>query len=605
MASEKRHGMKQVDFYKLQRSIQDRFVGSVVSGFPPAPLAAVRAGTPRKLMWLGLSGFAFVALLVFARVGYGDLESGVALHGSKALVVWALLVFGIVFGLVMAFAQTVRERALPYPAGIYLFPSCVIDARSDTFAVHALKDLAAVEVAGPGAVRIAFAGGASFVFPVEAAQAPQLVTDVQAGRDRTLHALATEEPAELVAVDPLHNPRFSSPVGPRDPHAMKLPPWGKLGWAVAAGAAVVVGPALWAARNAGSDARLYARAIQADDAPSYKLYLERGKSKTEEVAETRLPLAELRDVERSGSVDALLAFQAAHPTSKIDAEIQAAVHTAMLSELERAKAKNTLGALEDFKKKYPKHGVEREYREAVDAVFARGLAAYKTRAKGDENAQAFVAKLFDYSKKNGPRVEVRFRRRPADFERADAFLLKTPSFMGVVSYPSRYFDDKHAQKREDLLGKMLVSRLDAGLSPELFDVTVGAPVPVEGDLPEAKVPTLFITHRPEWSGQSYQSTKPRGAYIGVTYAFDATFVIPGQAKPLKLKWDVFRPANAGVLKDEDPLPPPGVAEDKVYEAMSKEAYEGFGKRVLGLLLKEPPKDPAPEATTTTTSAVAP
>lgn len=598
--------MKHVDFYALQRSIQDRFVGSVMSGFPPAPLAVLKAGTPRKLMWLGVTAACFVALLVFGRIGYGDLDSALSLHSAKALAVWVLLVFGVVFGLVMAFALLVRERALPYPAGIYVFPSCVIDARSDMFAIHAMRDLGSVEVAGPGAVRLSFAGGPSFVVPVEAAQAAQLVKDIESGRDRTLHAIATEDAGELIAVDPLHNPRFSSPVGPRDPHAMRLPPWGKRGWAVALVVGVVLGPAFWAARNAASDARLYARAVLADDAPAYKQYLERGRSKGEEVRETRLPLAELREVVRSGDVDALLAFQAAHPGSKIDAEIDAAVHTAMLAELERAKAKGTLVALEGFRKKYPKHGVERELREAIDAVFARGLAAYKTRAKSDEAAQAFVAKLFEFSKKNGPEVEVRFRRKPSEsLERADQYILKTPSFMGVVSYPTKYFDDKHAAKREELLGKLLVSRLDAGLSPELFHVTVGAPAPVEGELPEVKVPTLVVTHRPEWSGHSYASTRPRGAYVGISFVFDATFVIPGHPKPIKLKADIMKPAALGILKDEDPMPTPGIAEDKVYEAMAKDAFEQFGKRVLGLFLKDPMKDPAPvEPAATTNSAVA-
>ena len=40
--------MKVVDFYKLPRSIQDRFVGSVMSGFPPAPILAAKGGTPKK-----------------------------------------------------------------------------------------------------------------------------------------------------------------------------------------------------------------------------------------------------------------------------------------------------------------------------------------------------------------------------------------------------------------------------------------------------------------------------------------------------------------------------------------------------------------------------
>ena len=71
---------------------------------------------------------------------------------------------------------------------------------------------------------------------------PAAMAEVQAARDRAMRAQATEDAKELVAVDPLHNPRFSSPVGPRDAYEMRRPPWGKLGAAVAGGVAIVIGP---------------------------------------------------------------------------------------------------------------------------------------------------------------------------------------------------------------------------------------------------------------------------------------------------------------------------------------------------------------------------
>ena len=73
---------------------------------------------------------------------------------------------------------------------------------------------------------------------------------------------------------------------------------------------------------------------------------------------------------------------------------------------------------------------------------------------------------------------MRFRRKKSEsMGRADQYVAKTPSFMGEVSYPSRQFDEKHSTKRENVLGKMLATKLDAGLSPELFDVAMGAQVP--------------------------------------------------------------------------------------------------------------------------------
>lgn len=585
--------MKAVDFYKLPRSIQDRFVGSVMSGFPPAPLLATKAAKPTKVAWLGLTGGSFVTLVIVTRIGYGALDSSLALHSGKALLLYALLIFGLAFGLVQAYGLLVRERALPYAAGVYLFPACLIDARSDQFKVYWTQDLSAVDVQG-GSVRVAFAG-ATFMFPVtDAAQAASIVADVQAARDRAMRAKATEDPKELVAVDPLHNPRFSSPVGPRDPYEMRLPPWKKLGPVVGLAVAAIVAPTLWALRNSGSDKTMYARATQANDTASYRAYLERGAKFKDEVAGTLLPRAELRDAERVGTVDALLQFKTDHPNTKIGSEVATSIRAAMLAELEKAKALGTLAALDEFAKKYPEHGVEPELREAIHAVYARELDAYKKRATGkDKNVISFVERLFAWSEKRGPKVEVRFRRKKSEsLGRADQYVSKTPSFMGEVSYPSPKFDEKRSTKRETVLGKLLSTKLDAGLSPELFDVTMGAQIPFDAEaLPDAKdvkVPTLFITHAAEWSGHSYASTRPRGSYVGILFPFEAVFVIPGDPKPMKLKAEIMKQAALGQLKDDETIMP-GPAEEKVYEAMATDAFESFGNKFLVLLFAKEAK----------------
>jgi hypothetical protein len=584
--------MKAVDFYKLPRAIQDRFVGSVMSGFPPAPLLATKGAKPTKLVWLMLTGVCFVLLVVVTRLGYGSLDSSLALHSWKALLLYGALIFGFAFGLIQAFARVVRERALPYTAGVYLFPACLIDARSDQFKVYWTQDLAGVDAQG-GAIRVAFSGGTQFLFAcADPSQAASIVTEVQSARDRAMHAKATEDPKELVAVDPLHNPRFSSPVGPRDPYDMRLPPWKKLGPVVALAVAAIVAPTLWALRNNGSDKTMHARATQANDTESYRAYLERGQKFKEEVAQTLLPRAELRDAERAGTVDALLKFKTDHPGTKIGPEVAISIRAAMLAELEKAKAVGTLGALEEFAKHYPEHGVEPELREAIHAVYTRELEAYKKKAAvKDKNVVPFVERLFAWAEKHGSKIEVRFRRKKSDsMGRADQYVAKTPSFMGEVSYPSRQFDEKHAVKREAFLGKMLATKLDAGLSPELFDVVMGAPVPFDAEtLPDAKVPTLFITHTAEWSGHSYVSQKPRGSYVGITFPFEAVFVIPGDAKPLKLKWDILKQAALGQLKDEENILP-GPAEEKVYDYMATEAFEQFGNKVLNMIFAKEAKE---------------
>jgi hypothetical protein len=340
----------------------------------------------------------------------------------------------------------------------------------------------------------------------------------------------------------LHNPRFSSPVGPRDPYDMRRPPWKKLGPVVALAVAAIVAPTLWALRNNGSDKTLYARATRADDTESYRLYLERGAKFKDDVAGILLPRAELRDAEKAGTVDSLLKYQIDHPASKISSEVVMAVRVAMLAELEKAKSAGTLAALDAFAKHYPEHGVDHELRDARHAVYVRELETYKKRAPPpskdkDKNAVPFVERLFAWAEKHGSKVEVRFRHRKSEsLGRADQYVTKTPSFAGEVSYPSRYFDEKHAVGREGPILKTLAARFDAGLGAELFEVLPGSPVGIDAEaLPEVTVPTLFIAHAAEWSGHSYVAERPRGSYVGVLLALEAIFVIPGDTKPIKLK----------------------------------------------------------------------
>lgn len=568
--------MKVVDFYKLQRALQDRFVGSVQSGFPPAPVLSFKATTPRKFLWLGLSGACFVGVVVAARLGYGNLESGLSLQGAKAIPLYLGLVFGIGFGLVSAMAQLVRERALPYASGVYLFPACVIDARSEAFKIYATSDLASVQPEG-GGVALSFMGGGKFTFPATGDVAA-LIAEVNAGRDRAMRAAATEDPAELVAVDPLHNPRFSSPVGPREPYAMRRPPWGKHGWVIALVAGVALGPALWALRNSGSDKKMYATATKANDTISYRAYLGHGKKYEAEVRDILLPRAELRDAIAAGTVEALLAYKAQHPQTRIGKEVAQAIRAAMLGELEKAKADGKLKSLEAFAAKYPEHGVGPELKAAMHAVYVRELEDYKARCPAKDKAVLpFVERLFAYAEQKGGKVKVRVRRKPSgSLGRADHYVSKTPTFMGEISYPSRYFDDKHAAPREAKMRKALVEKFNE-LSPQLFTFEEGDAV--TGDLPQPDEPTIFVTHGAEWSSHSYVSKSPRGSYIGMLFPFEVQFVIPGDDKPYKFRTEPMRHAALGVLKTEKPAGFTGPDEERVYDAMADEAIDILVKRL--------------------------
>ncbi len=566
-----------VDFYKLTRVVQDRFVQSAGSAFAPRPLAFRPGGPPSTYLWVALTAACVVLLLALWTIGFGDLGSSAAIHGVFVVLAYVLVVFGAAYGVVSFLAHKGRERRFPYRVGVYVFPLCVVDARTKRLLVHPIGDVSSIEQRGD-AVHLTVAGDA-LVLP----SAPGAARAILEAKAEAPGVLERGDPNEIIELDPLHNPRFSSPVGPQDSYRETTPGWARLTWAIPLALAVVLGPATWAIRNSISDGRMYARAEAANDVDSYTAYLVRGYRRADEVRSTRLPRAELQIAIAAGTPDALLAFREEHPRSNIGDEVDIALRSAMLAELERAKAKQTKAALDEFARKYPTHGIGPELSAAVHAVYARALDAYKAKAapaSGKERSVLpTIERLFAYAEKEGGKVEIRFRRRPLrSLHQADDFIAKTPSYTGEISHPSRHFDAKKQGRREEALTKDLAEAF-RGIAPELLVFTKGEEV---GDAKTFSIPTLLITHGPDWSTHSYESENPRGTYVGLYFIYEVELVVPGDPEPFK--WappQLFRHAALSVLRENEQG-----NEDKVYEEMNRTATQIFQGKLLGLFFAD-------------------
>ncbi len=574
--------MKVVHFFKLPRTIQDRFVGSAKSGFAPSPIAFQPGGTHRVHYAIGASAVAALLVVGIARFGFGSLTSGLAIQGIRWLAFYTVLLAAFGLGLVYAFTRAVREKALPYPPGIYLFPSCLVDARTDTFAVF---DIARLSLEREGKTLRISAEGRRFEVPYR----DGIEEGIREAQEQTQRALASGSVVELSALDPLQNPRFSSPVSALDPYAPALAPWGRRGPLFAVIVAAALGPLLWGLRNRSSDAAMFAEAERAGDAAAYRMYLARGTLLEDVVRTWQLPRAEVRELEMRGNADDLVAYRAANPSSSIRSEIDAAVRSALLAELDRAKAKKTRTALEQFARHFPNHGLDPEFRAAWHEGVFRELEAYRARApKQDRHALAFAERLFSWAETHSPAVEVRFRPRKSEsLARADKFVSQTSYYAGEVSHPSRYFDDAHWGPHQQLFGSQIATKLEEGLSSETFDIRLGSPLPDDA-LPPVAVPTLFVTTRVEWSGLHYPIPKPRGAYIGVHFLFDTQFVIPGDTKPFSFKTTIARAPSMLELKALDPSLRGGRAEESIYRSMTESALATFRDRLMATWV-EPPK----------------
>ncbi len=290
-----------------------------------------------------------------------------------------------------------------------------------------------------------------------------------------------------------------------------------------------------------------------------------------------LPRAELALATKDGTVEAIEQFIVSHQSLRIQGEVSAALRQAMLAELETVKKVGTVTALAEFGKRHSNNLIDAELRQAVHGVYQASMTRYKKESGlRDANVLAFVERLLAFAEKGGPRVEIRFRRKPTkSVENADNQIKKSPFFMGTASLPSQYFDDVHARPRTTSAAKTIAGRFAQAFPADIMALELGpAVLEAEGSAQPIRVPTMFIEHSVEMSGASYLSSNPRGVFVGLGMLFEVTFRIPDDAKPQKWRLSAWRPPDTTVPKGEGPF------EGAVYEAMASEGFSQFAQRYL-------------------------
>ena len=578
--------MQPIDFYKLTRSVQERFIGSVNGTGLPAPILRSNA-TPRgPLAWLGGTAAALLMVLILYRVGYGDLESAVAIQGFVWLPLYLALVALAVFGVVQALAILREHKKSPFRRGIYVFPVGLIDARNPTLRMYPIEDMGNVEAPLGTVSSRSLRRSKSFAFPVkDGEQAESAKTALASARGKIQEADAAREslrPKALAALDPLQG--FANPLVSSEPLHAAIAPLGegRMGHRARRGARPSAF-AFWGLHNAKSDDAMYEGAVAANGADGFRAYLEKGSRHTAEISTVLLPRAELLAAEKVGSVAAIEAYEKAYPKTNIGPEIAAALKTALAAELAIAEKAGTLAAIDDFTRRHPQSHLDAEVRGARHAVYQNAIDRYTQQAPPKSVAEvAFVQHLVAWAEQKGPPVEVRFHLLASKtMDKADGAVQKHRMFRGVVSFPSRYFDAAHEKPNEDALAAAIIQRFAQAFPTEILAFAVGEPISdPAATLPgQVAVPTLFIEHGPSWSGAILTSTSPRGAFVGLEMSISSLFRIPDDQKPVKVRFDAWKAPDTSSAKGDDK------PEEVVYGKMDQDVFDQFQKKLLGAFFK--------------------
>jgi hypothetical protein len=558
--------MKRIDFFSLARPVQERFIAATRGQGSPAPLLVSRQALPLVAIGWALLGFCAVAAwLKVLWLGYGKLDSPFALQPNSLLgVEIALLLVTVLLGLQSR--RALRQRArLPFVPRVYLFPIGVVDARTEQVVTHGWEELRDLAVGSSG-VRLVFAHG-TFGFPIaSAAQGEELKARSSEYRERVAGPETAEK--DLVVMDPLRDNGFRNPFSPTDsmrpPRPAKLPLFA-LGLLLAA---ALVGFGAFELRNHSGERAIYGRAVVQDSVESYRAYLARG-GKHPDVSDLLLPRAELRAAIDADSVEAIEAFAAAHPGSKIDGEVQTALRNALLKGLETAKAKGTITALREYETKYKSHlALVPELGAARVAYLSGVLDHFQKTAKPSKELWLLARRLVVWGDQHpGAKAAVRFSQQESHtLEKNEHMLSASAYYGGDKTLPSHFLLGDSAHNAEARAGSDLASALSRAFPSDLIHFEPGPSIPA-GPAPHFDEPTIFVSYRLEISSPLV-SKKPRGIYSAVGLVVVTTLSIPDKEPSTESKYTAWHAPDVKRVEAGELLPE-NVYSDLVARAWSK------------------------------------
>lgn len=575
--------MRKLDFYDLPRSLQDRFIESTRGAAIPVPLAAAPLVNRRALLWGLTCLLGVLAWAVLIGVGFGQLTSPWALGGGVQLGLHLLCATWILFFAFRAYGTSWRLHRLPFGEGVYLFPAAVIAVRGTQLSIYEPSDFSSFEQEG-ARLRLKWQNGQVSSFLFHDAERADKARQTWENGIKKWGELREEEGASRARLHPLVESGVPNPLA--STVALKPPTWLRPG--VEALLVLIVGGALgfivFEARSVLSEKELYRAAVQENTVTAYQAYLARGGQRAE-VSSLFLPRAELELAMKQGTVEAIEAFIESHPHPEIAEEVRAIHRAALLRELEAAKLRGTLTALEELRQRYPAHTlIEAELVEARRQVFAQALARFQERAREPQGKVVeFMEKLLAYVEEQGPVVQVRWRHEfPQSREMLDSIVSRSEKYyQGQKSLPTQYFMGAPAERRETQLAQELMARWQEEFPADLLRWEyLGPSEEPNRELEEAQVPTVTLVHRESLSG-SFVGGKPRAMYLGATVLLTARWSIPGQEEPLEFQWSTWRSPDFSLLVDSERDVP------DVYEEMLQGAFQGFREAYLKSWFQDP------------------
>ncbi|HEX7669284.1 MAG TPA: hypothetical protein VF395_06875, partial [Polyangiaceae bacterium] len=221
-----------VDFYTLERPVQDRFSDATRSIGVPTPIVREPPAGRSSSYWLVAAAFILAGFVGWVLRGFGSLESAKAIVPIPFAAGYAALAGVVVFCLLRAAALRSARATLPYQPGLYLFPAGIFDARTERLRVFRHPDLRGATLEGR-AIRVT-AEGEQFLLNLPTTESAEVALGAfESAREQFERAMRSANRREQAILDPLVDSGFSSPFSPQLRLVRRAPLWAKLSVGIA------------------------------------------------------------------------------------------------------------------------------------------------------------------------------------------------------------------------------------------------------------------------------------------------------------------------------------------------------------------------------------
>ena len=561
--------VRRVDFNALPAPVRTRLAASLSGRGQPRPLIVDRPARSTAA-WVVLALMASAAAFFAGAAGFGTLGDSDGVQDWAWLFVYVLCFFFVFLSVLSLVRSGARRRSLPWPAGLYLLPLDVVDARQKVLRLvptRALSDFKGVHQHTNGRYT-----HSTFTFSFGALGSETFTVRGQAAADAALTAFwesqrAVNEAAQagdaraLYELDPLYEVRASDGWNSLAPHAndtalpraTDVPLLLRRPALLSAPLALLVAVPVWGARNLWSDHALYTEAKARGTEEAHKQYVSEGLLHVDE-ARAALPHLALKEAKRAG----------------------------------------TATALREVIKRYPGSVVVKDARAEIHRVFQKSWIAFNAKAPAnDPRMHAFMESLLAHLEAHdSPSVQVRFRPPTlAALAQADRTVVRRAGGRPVAPI-APHFEDKTAAARE----ASIVTALDGGFTKifpaDVLKLRQGPRLRDDEASAAFADPTILVAYEVAPSGTLYESQNTQRLFVGMEMAFQVQMTVPqgpGYAFNMKVappdhftvEYETGSPGSTSALLATITGPP----DERVYLVMAARAFDQLGTRLSETFFK--------------------